>query len=192
MAGCASLCFGDNKWKFWTYNPRYDKYSLNTIQYYSTSVPFLSQSVQVLDEDFRPRKESIFEGVSLWTESMRSSRWFEIFTRASFCCRCFGRIRESPPSDLHERKTIEVAKGTFWGHFFDPISRFLAKISLTKYLSFQDLVLGSLINCISAFGSSWDHLGRESAVWIKYRSIFKCRSDGISLNLFITNRKWEA
>ena len=26
-AGCASLCFGDSKCKFWTYNPREDKYS---------------------------------------------------------------------------------------------------------------------------------------------------------------------
>jgi len=29
-----------------------------------------SKSVQVLDEDFRSRKESIYNGVDLWTESL--------------------------------------------------------------------------------------------------------------------------
>ena len=66
MAGCASLCFEDSKCKFWTYNPR----SENNL----TFSPFVSQSVQVLDENFGSRKESIHHGVDFRTESMWSFR----------------------------------------------------------------------------------------------------------------------
>ena len=67
MAGCASLCFEDSKCMFWTYNPRLDKYL--------TILPNISsQSVEVLDEDFRPGKESIHKGVDVRTKIMWSSR----------------------------------------------------------------------------------------------------------------------
>ena len=66
MAGCASLCFEDSKCKFWTYNPRFE----NNL----TSLPFSSQSLEVLDEDFGPGKESIHKGVNFWAESLWSSR----------------------------------------------------------------------------------------------------------------------
>ena len=66
MAGCASLCFEDSKCKFWTYNPR--------LANYLTVSPVVSQSLQVLDEDFGSRKESIHHGVDFRTESMWSFR----------------------------------------------------------------------------------------------------------------------
>ena len=67
MAGCAALCFEDSKCKFWTYNPRYNKY------FTSHSLLHI-QSVQVLDEDLRPGKESIHKGICFRTESLWSSR----------------------------------------------------------------------------------------------------------------------
>ena len=129
MAGCASLCFGDSKCKFWTYNPRLDKYL--------TILPNISsQSVEVLDEDFRPGKESIHKGVDVRTKIMWSSRWLRIYISKHESL--VGALPEKPeslptsgvmtspnfpskyPNRLHERKTIKVAKGNVINiHFTD-------------------------------------------------------------------------
>ena len=92
-AGCASLCFNDNKCKFWTYNPRWAKHF--------SSCQLLPQSVQVLDEDLEPGKENHNKGFNLRTESVWGSRWFRIKTWVS--SRCFtGRTRE--PSNKWKSK----------------------------------------------------------------------------------------
>ena len=91
----------------------------------------------MLDEDFGPRKESICNGVNLRTEGMWGFRWFSIQVRPRFKY-LLGVLPEEPESlptsgslsspnfpsnyanDLHERKTIEVAKGSVVNiHFTD-------------------------------------------------------------------------
>merc|ERR1712226_987518 len=72
MAGCASLCFNDSKCKFWTYNPRVSKCWMKTSS----------------------RKESIYEGISLWTESLWGFRCFA------------GRTRESPNKWTHDKSRL--------------------------------------------------------------------------------------
>ena len=39
MAGCAFLCFEDNKCKFWTYNPKYEKYLTSFVTLSTTECP---------------------------------------------------------------------------------------------------------------------------------------------------------
>ena len=62
MAGCAPLCLEDSKCKFWTYNP--------TFKRFLASLLFVSQRLQVLDEDFGPGKESIYKGINFRAEGM--------------------------------------------------------------------------------------------------------------------------
>ena len=69
---CFSLLWGQQV-LFWTYNPR--------LFMYLTSLLFVSQRIQVLDEDFGPGKRPIHKGVNFWTESLWSSRWFWIHIR---------------------------------------------------------------------------------------------------------------
>ena len=62
---CFSLLWGQQV-LFWTYNPR--------LFMYLTSLLFVSQRIQVLDEDFGPGKRPIHKGVNFWRESLWSSR----------------------------------------------------------------------------------------------------------------------
>merc|ERR1719430_1148238 len=101
MAGCASLCFGDSKCKFWTYNPRVSKCWMKTS-----------------DQGRSPSSKGSISGQK--------------------ACGAPGALPEEPESlptsgdmsspnfprnyvnDLHERKTIEVAKGNVINiHFTD-------------------------------------------------------------------------
>jgi hypothetical protein len=101
MAGCASLCFGDSKCKFWTYNPRVSKCWMKTSdqgQSPSTKGSISGQKAcgasGVLPE----------EPESLPTSGVMSSPNFPANYR----------------NDLHERKTIEVSKGNVVNiHFTD-------------------------------------------------------------------------
>merc|ERR1711971_881028 len=93
MAGCASLCFEDSKCKFWTFNPRVSKCWMKTS-----------------DQGRGPSTKGSVSGQK--------------------ACRAPGALSEEPeqpeqtsghlsspnfpanyPNDIHERKTIEVAKG---------------------------------------------------------------------------------
>ena len=58
-------------------------------QIYLSSAQPMSQSVQVLDEDLRPGKKSIHNGVNFRTESVWGSRWFQTHPRILVSCRCF-------------------------------------------------------------------------------------------------------
>jgi len=101
MAGCASLCFEDSKCKFWTYNPRVSKCWMKTSDQGRSPSTKGSISGQkacgasgVLPE----------EPESLPTSGEMTSPNFP----AAY------------PNDLHERKTIEVAKGSVINiHFTD-------------------------------------------------------------------------
>merc|ERR1719365_573727 len=97
MAGCASLCFNDNKCKFWTYNPRVSKCWMKTSDQGRSPSTTGSMSGQkacgapgVLPD----------EPETLPTSGSLSSPNF--------------------PNDLHERKTIKVAEGNIINiHFTD-------------------------------------------------------------------------
>merc|ERR1719289_213236 len=99
MAGCASLCFEDSKCKFWTYNPRVSKCWMKTS-----------------DQGRSPSTKGSISGQK--------------------ACGAPGALPEEPaslptsgdmnspnfpfdyPNDLHERKTIEVAKGNIINIYF--------------------------------------------------------------------------
>merc|ERR1719385_232794 len=101
MAGCASLCFNDNKCKFWTYNPRVSKCWMKTSDQGRSPSTKGSMSGQkacgapgVLPD----------EPETLPTSGSLSSPNFP----ANY------------PNDLHERKTIKVAEGNIINiHFTD-------------------------------------------------------------------------
>merc|ERR1712130_563219 len=92
MAGCASLCFGDSKCKFWTYNPRVSKCWMKTSDQGSSPSTKGSVSGQKACGASGALPE---EPESLPTSGHMTSPNFP---------------REYP-HNLHERKTIEVAKG---------------------------------------------------------------------------------
>merc|ERR1719193_2648614 len=101
MAGCASLCFEDSKCKFWTYNPRVSKCWMKTSD--QRRSPSTTGSIS-------GQKACGAQGVlpdepdSLPTSGVLTSPNFP----------------SNYPNDLHERKTIEVAKGNVINiHFTD-------------------------------------------------------------------------
>jgi len=101
MAGCASLCFEDSKCKFWTYNPRVKKCWMKTSD--QGRSPSTTGSIS-------GQKACGAQGVlpdepdSLPTSGEMTSPNFP----------------SNYPNDLHERKTIEVAKGNVINiHFTD-------------------------------------------------------------------------
>jgi len=101
MAGCASLCFEDRKCKFWTYNPRVSKCWMKTSDQGKSSSTKGSVSGQKACGAPGALSE---EPESLPTSGEMTSPNFP----------------SSYPNDLHERKTIEVAKGNVINiHFTD-------------------------------------------------------------------------
>merc|ERR1719209_1618727 len=101
MAGCASLCFEDSKCKFWTYNPRVSKCWMKTS-----------------DQGRSPSTTGSFSGQKacgasgVLPEEPESLPTSGVMTSPNFSA--------AYPNDLHERKTIEVAKGSVINiHFTD-------------------------------------------------------------------------
>merc|ERR1719234_2261477 len=93
MAGCASLCFEDNKCKFWTYNPRVSKCWMKTSD--RGRGPSTKGSVSGQKACGAPGALSEEPEQPEQTSGHLSSPNFP----ANY------------PNDIHERKTIEVAKG---------------------------------------------------------------------------------
>merc|ERR1712172_367301 len=93
MAGCASLCFEDSKFKFWTFNPRVSKCWMKTS-----------------DQGRGPSTKGSVSGQKACGAPGALSEELEQPEQTS------GHL-SSPnfpanyPNDIHERKTIEVAKG---------------------------------------------------------------------------------
>merc|ERR1712226_1545263 len=101
MAGCASLCFEDSKCKFWTYNPRVSKCWMKTSDQGRSPSTKGSISGQ---KDCGAQGVLPEEPESLPTSGEMTSPNFP----------------SNYPNDLHERKTIEVAKGNVINiHFTD-------------------------------------------------------------------------
>merc|ERR1712233_241784 len=101
MAGCASLCFEDSKCKFWTYNPRVSKCWMKTSD--QGRSPSTKGSIS-------GQKDCGAQGVL--TEEPESLPTSGEMTSPNF--------PSNYPNDLHERKTIEVAKGNVINiHFTD-------------------------------------------------------------------------
>merc|ERR1719381_96133 len=101
MAGCASLCFEDSKCKFWTYNPRVKKCWMKTSD--QGRSPSTKGSVS-------GQKACGAQGVL--PEEPESLPTSGEMTSPNF--------PSNYPNDLHERKTIEVAKGNVINiHFTD-------------------------------------------------------------------------
>merc|ERR1712032_1380966 len=101
MAGCASLCFEDSKCKFWTYNPRVSKCWMKTSD--QGRGPSTKGSVS-------GQKACGASGVL--PEEPESLPTSGVMTSPNFPA--------AYPNDLHERKTIEVAKGSVINiHFTD-------------------------------------------------------------------------
>merc|ERR1711971_1327742 len=93
MAGCASLCFEDNKCKFWTYNPRVSKCWMKTSD--QGRSPSTKGSIS-------GQKACGASGV-LPEEPEQPEQTSGHLTSPNFPA--------NYPNDIHERKTIEVAKG---------------------------------------------------------------------------------
>jgi len=100
-AGCASLCFNDNKCKFWTYNPRVSKCWMKTSDQGrspSTKGSISGQKACGAPGVLPEEPESLPSKGSLSSPNFPSNY----------------------ANDLHERKTIEVAKGNVINiHFTD-------------------------------------------------------------------------
>merc|ERR1719365_377764 len=93
MAGCASLCFNDNKCKFWTYNPRVSKCWMKTSDQGrspSTTGSMSGQKACGAPGALSEEPESLLPTSGLLTSPNYPAYY---------------------PNDLHERKTIQVAKG---------------------------------------------------------------------------------
>jgi len=97
MAGCASLCFGDNKCKFWTYNPRVSKCWMKTSD--EGRSPSTTGSFSGPKACGAPANLEGDESEGEEPESLPASGHL---TSPNFPA--------NYPHDLHERKTIEVAK----------------------------------------------------------------------------------
>jgi len=92
MAGCASLCFEDSKCKFWTYNPRVKKCWMKTS-----------------DQGRSPStKGSISGQKACGAQGVLPEEPESLPTSGEMTSPNFP---SDYPNDLHERKTIEVAKG---------------------------------------------------------------------------------
>merc|ERR1719381_244845 len=92
MAGCASLCFEDSKCKFWTYNPRVSKCWMKTS-----------------DQGRSPStKGSISGQKACGAQGVLPEEPESLPTSGEMTSPNFP---SDYPNDLHERKTIEVAKG---------------------------------------------------------------------------------
>merc|ERR1719365_417193 len=101
MAGCASLCFEDSKCKFWTYNPGVSKCWMKTSD--QGKSPSTKGSIS-------GQKACGAQGVL--PEEPESFPTSGEMTSPNF--------PSNYPNDLHERKTIEVAKGNVINiHFTD-------------------------------------------------------------------------
>merc|ERR1719447_1365484 len=102
MAGCASLCFEDSKCKFWTYNPRVSKCWMKTSDQGrspSTTGSMSGQKACGAPDVLSEEPESL-----LPTSGLLNSPNYPAYY----------------PNDLHERKTIQVAKGNIINiHFTD-------------------------------------------------------------------------
>merc|ERR1719365_145959 len=101
MAGCASLCFEDSKCKFWTYNPRVKKCWMKTS-----------------DQGRSPStKGSISGQKACGAQGVLPEEPESLPTSGEMASPNFP---SNYPNDLHERKTIEVAKGNVINiHFTD-------------------------------------------------------------------------
>merc|ERR1712212_597695 len=101
MAGCASLCFEDSKCKFWTYNPRVKKCWMKTS-----------------DQGRSPStKGSISGQKACGAQGVLPDEPDSLPTSGEMTSPNFP---SNYPNDLHERKTIEVAKGNVINiHFTD-------------------------------------------------------------------------
>merc|ERR1712168_1107750 len=101
MAGCASLCFEDSKCKFWTYNPRVKKCWMKTS-----------------DQGRSPStKGSISGQKACGAQGVLPEEPESLPTSGEMTSPNFP---SNYPNDLHERKTIEVAKGNVINiHFTD-------------------------------------------------------------------------
>merc|ERR1712130_1024790 len=101
MAGCASLCFEDSKCKFWTYNPRVSKCWMKTS-----------------DQGRSPStKGSISGQKACGAQGVLPEEPESLPTSGEMTSPNFP---SNYPNDLHERKTIEVAKGNVINiHFTD-------------------------------------------------------------------------
>merc|ERR1719365_55796 len=92
MAGCASLCFDDSKCKFWTYNPRVKKCWMKTS-----------------DQGRSPSTEGSISGQkACGAQGVLPEEPESLPTSGEMASPNFP---SDYPNDLHERKTIEVAKG---------------------------------------------------------------------------------
>jgi len=100
-AGCASLCFGDSKCKFWTYNPRVSKCWMKTS-----------------DQGRSPSSKGSISGQKACGAPGALPEEPETLpTRGEMASPNFPR---NYANNLHERKTIEVAKGNVINiHFSD-------------------------------------------------------------------------
>jgi len=101
MAGCAYLCFDDSKCKFWTYNPRVSKCWMKTSD--QGRSPSTTGSIS---------GQKACGAVGVLPEEPESLPTSGVMTSPNFPA--------AYPNDLHERKTIEVAKGSVINiHFTD-------------------------------------------------------------------------
>merc|ERR1719175_279821 len=100
-AGCATLCFEDGKCKFWTYNPRVSKCWMKTS-----------------DEGRSPSTTGSFSGPKAC--GAQGVLPDEPDTRATSGEMTSPNFPNDYPSQLHQRKTIQVAKGKVINiHFTD-------------------------------------------------------------------------
>jgi len=101
MAGCASLCFEDSKCKFWTYNPRVSKCWMKTSN--QGRSPSTKGSIS---------GQKACGATGILPEEPESLPTSGVMTSPNF--------PGNYPDNLHERKTIEVAKGSVINiHFTD-------------------------------------------------------------------------